>query len=994
MDLAHFWFQAPAGGGGYQIGNSLRFRGSSHLSFTPSSTASTRRQMTFSFWSKHDGTYNIDSVFASGTGGAYDSISYDGDTCSTGIANGSGGGLGAVLYPAARLRDPSAWRHYVMVLDTPNATAGDRLRIYINGERITAFASSPYAPDPDPGQNFDTTYWNTTAIHRLGATATSGSANRFFSGYLAEVHCVFGSALSPTDFGEYNADGVWVPKKVSGLTYGTNGFYLDFSDPADIGADRSGNGNNFTPTGFELTDTTSRNYDWMADGPTNNYSTWNPLAKNSGLTLANANLKANGADHYTVIDTIGFGPGSKIYAEVTLASTYNPAAHGFGAGITTDLVPKTSWGGGWPPDHWWVYNSNLTYYYPTSAGTFPTIFSANCVIQIAADYDTGEIWFGVNNVWRKNDNGTTTAPDAGGTANQIASYGGKTAFLFIDALHDSFVNCGQLPFKYTPPTGFEPLSTAELPAVAITNPSEHFTTILSDSPPIIPGPVAIGDAYKGGFYAGQIKDGNKIYNLIVAPVESGGLQGQHGGATPTGIKWKTTSDGPDPSALSVSYGGTAMLANSTATHPMFNWCVSSATGPNAGAYDATNAAKTGIGGYNDWYIPARNEMQVLYRNLKPDTTANSTAFGANPNAVPPTNNYTSSDPAQTSVAIFQAGGAQAFATSNYYWPATELSGDPTGAGRYGFDDGAIGGNVKIVNLYARAIRREFAYDAGILNYAQATFPNGLWWIKDRANTNNHQLLDSVRGGTKTLHMSTDNELATYTAPSGNSVAWCWNKGPYMDIVTWTGTGAVRTIPHSLGKVPGMIWIKNLEDGRPWVVYHKAVGNDRAMQLSQIDQQTASSAQFWNNTDPTTTEFSVGTHPTVNQAGKGMIAYVFPEVPGYSSFGKYVGNGSADGPFCYTGHRPALVMAKGITDSTEWITFDSARDPYNPCIHQLRNNQKEGEQVDAAQGFDLLSNGFKIRSSYGSRNASGQQYLWIAFAEHPFGGANVSPSPAR
>ena len=765
MDLAHFWFQAPAGGGGYQIGNSLRFRGSSHLSFTPSSTASTRRQMTFSFWSKHDGTYNIDSVFASGTGGAYDSISYDGDTCSTGIANGSGGGLGAVLYPAARLRDPSAWRHYVMVLDTPNATAGDRLRIYINGERITAFASSPYAPDPDPGQNFDTTYWNTTAIHRLGATATSGSANRFFSGYLAEVHCVFGSALSPTDFGEYNADGVWVPKKVSGLTYGTNGFYLDFSDPADIGADRSGNGNNFTPTGFELTDTTSRNYDWMADGPTNNYSTWNPLAKNSGLTLANANLKANGADHYTVIDTIGFGPGSKIYAEVTLASTYNPAAHGFGAGITTDLVPKTSWGGGWPPDHWWVYNSNLTYYYPTSAGTFPTIFSANCVIQIAADYDTGEIWFGVNNVWRKNDNGTTTAPDAGGTANQIASYGGKTAFLFIDALHDSFVNCGQLPFKYTPPTGFEPLSTAELPDVAITNPSDHFQTIL-------------------------------------------------------------------------------------------------------------------------------------------DTGAN------------------------------------------------------------------------------------------ILTNAQATFPNGLWWIKDRANTNNHQLLDSVRGGTKTLHMSTDNELATYTAPSGNSVAWCWNKGPYMDIVTWTGTGAVRTIPHSLGKVPGMIWIKNLEDGRPWVVYHKAVGNDRAMQLSQIDQQTASSAQFWNNTDPTTTEFSVGTHPTVNQAGKGMIAYVFPEVPGYSSFGKYVGNGSADGPFCYTGHRPALVMAKGITDSTEWITFDSARDPYNPCIHQLRNNQKEGEQVDAAQGFDLLSNGFKIRSSYGSRNASGQQYLWIAFAEHPFGGANVSPSPAR
>ena len=139
--------------GGYQINQSLRFDGSSHLNFTPSSTASTRRQMTFSFWSKHDGTYNIDNVFTSGTGGYYDTIVFDGDTCASAIANSGATFLGAVLYPAARLRDPSAWLHYVMVLDTPNATAADRLRIYINGERVTSFASSPYTANPDPGQN-------------------------------------------------------------------------------------------------------------------------------------------------------------------------------------------------------------------------------------------------------------------------------------------------------------------------------------------------------------------------------------------------------------------------------------------------------------------------------------------------------------------------------------------------------------------------------------------------------------------------------------------------------------------------------------------------------------------------------------------------------------------------------------------------------------------------------------------------------------------------
>jgi hypothetical protein len=240
----------------YEIEQSLRFDGSSHLNFTPSSTASTRRQMTFSFWSKHDGTYNIDGVFTSGTASFYDSIVFDGDTCATAIANSGATGLGAVLYPAARLRDPSAWLHYVMVLDTPNATAGDRLRIYINGERVTAFASSPVAADPDPGQNYDTKYWNTTATHRLGSAAFSGSPDRFFSGYLAEVHCVFGSALDPTDFGEFDNNGVWRPIAYTG-SYGTNGFYLKFDPSATngIGHDHSGNGNNFTASGFTTSGT-------------------------------------------------------------------------------------------------------------------------------------------------------------------------------------------------------------------------------------------------------------------------------------------------------------------------------------------------------------------------------------------------------------------------------------------------------------------------------------------------------------------------------------------------------------------------------------------------------------------------------------------------------------------------------------------------------------------------------------------------------------------
>jgi uncharacterized protein (TIGR02145 family) len=139
---------------------------------------------------------------------------------------------------------------------------------------------------------------------------------------------------------------------------------------------------------------------------------------------------------------------------------------------------------------------------------------------------------------------------------------------------------------------------------------------------------------------------------------------------------------------------------------MFNWVVSGATGPNAGTYDATNALGTGIGGYNDWYIPAKNELEILYRNLKPTTNANNTSYGANANAVPSaTGNYTAGSPAQTTVAIFQSGGSQAFSTASFYWSASEDSSNTSFAWRQNFDDGDQFNRPKSYLYYARAVRR-------------------------------------------------------------------------------------------------------------------------------------------------------------------------------------------------------------------------------------------------------------------------------------------------
>ena len=221
--------------------------------------------------------------------------------------------------------------------------------------------------------------------------------------------------------------------------------------------------------------------------------------------------------------------------------------------------------------------------------------------------------------------------------------------------------------------------------------------------------IAPGAAMAGGYFGGQINDGGTIYNLIVAPVSAGALSGTN----TSGIVYKTTADADTPTATVQNevYGGpTTDLFKASAAHPVFSAFINGATGPNAGAFNlATGGAGggTGIGGFNDWYLPAKNELEILYFNLKPDTTTNNTSSGANPNAVPArANNYTDDTPAQTTAALF-AGGAQAFFTAAAYWSSSEGSSDTTTAWAQYFSDGGQYGwfGVKDIPNYARAIRR-------------------------------------------------------------------------------------------------------------------------------------------------------------------------------------------------------------------------------------------------------------------------------------------------
>ncbi len=206
------------------------------------------------------------------------------------------------------------------------------------------------------------------------------------------------------------------------------------------------------------------------------------------------------------------------------------------------------------------------------------------------------------------------------------------------------------------------------------------------------------------------------------------------------------------------------------------------------------------------------------------------------------------------------------------------------------------------------------------------------------------------------------------------------------MVTYTGTGANRTVAHNLGIAPAMMIVKNRDSAQNWVVYHKnsnATPQNYILRLNTTDAALASSGSF-NNTAPTSTEFTVGTLPALNGSGNNMLAYLWAEVPGFSKFGSYTGNGSADGPFVYCGFRPRFLLVKlASTSTTSWAIYDSARNTFNIEQNSLFADLSNAELVNAANAIDFLSNGFKVRTTNATWNFSNGTMIFAAFAEHPF-----------
>ena len=427
------------GAAGYEIQRSLRFdsSSSSYLNRTPSS-AGNRKTWTWSSWVKTHGADSRKAVFGTYASGICQFRYMDNGRVVFQLYDGTGYG-----FETSRVfRDPSAWHHIVLSVDTTLSTSGDRIKFYVNGSLVS---SAEYVSFTAPPQNFETV-WNNNALMNIGRTGETGYQYDF-DGYLADVHFIDGQALAPTDFGEYDDNNVWQPIEYAG-SYGTNGFRLDFSDNssnAALGDDSSGNNNTWTVNNLSVA--SGAGNDSLIDTPTNyeaasgnnggNYATLNPLnMHNSNNSFSNGNLEftTSGSDGCLQESTIGMSSG-KFYFEVV----YSRSGTGQLAGI------RKPGSRNYNDSYIYVGTANKYTNGGSGAGYGATLAHGD-VIGTAFDADNGTLTFYKNGVSQ----GQAFSGISGTYAFFVGSFGGAPT---------GIVNFGQRPFAYTAPSGFKALCT-------------------------------------------------------------------------------------------------------------------------------------------------------------------------------------------------------------------------------------------------------------------------------------------------------------------------------------------------------------------------------------------------------------------------------------------------------------------------------------------------------------------------------------------------------
>ena len=926
---------ANAAAGGHEIERSLRFNSadSAYLDRTPSSTGN-RKTWTWSGWVKRTAIPAASEfiIFGAGTSGM-DLCSLSFETDDNLRAMSYNGSYVYQKISTAVFRDPSAWYHIVYAVDTTDSTAEDRVKLYVNGERITSFSTNT-----NPSQNVDVAHINSTNTHYVNKYITLSSYGDF---YLAEVNFVDGQALAPSDFGETDDDNNWNPKQYSG-TYGTNGFYLKFADNssnAALGTDSSGN-----------------NHTW----------TVNNLNVGAVTYSADANYTTDAS--YLLDKTVPFD------------------------GTTPNSVINESTGA--------ITNSNSRGVWSNTARTYirwdaPTPIPITSGVDFyggayndGAEVATLEIYY--------TDGTSTSGTFTSSTSSYMGRVTGVTSGKSLDYVK---VSCDNACFTAIRVNGS---FLDDLPAS------------VNDSLIDTPTDYEAGSGNNGGNYCtlnpltktvATLSDGNLFY-------EPHGSTQHCVGSTMAVASGKWYWEYKIESTGTYHYAGIAE-ANSNYTE---NWCgsnsgwtVSVNTGGNI-SYNNTEAhgnigTSPASGQIWGWALDMDAGTLKVYINGSIQYSGNSII------------------PSSTSLAgrtITPAVGHSAHKnlTFNFgqrpfaYTPptgyvslCTKNLDDPTIAdGSTAFDVNAYSGN-------------------GSSQSISLSFEPDLIWTKGRNNTEWHVLVDQLRPTSKFLYSNATNtesgdqtqgvtafSSTGYTVGSSDYlnkntytyVGWAWDAGTStssntdgsitsnvranqsagFSIVTYSGTGSNATVGHGLNAKPAFYVCKGRSYADQWMSYHTSLGATQFLEFNTNAASTGSNR--WNDTEPTTSVFSLGTEQAVNKSGETFLAYCWAAVEGYSSFGSYTGNGSTNGPFVYTGFRPRFIMGKRTDGGSDnWFMNDTTRLGYNDENLRLYPNLANGEGASSDVNMDILSNGFRLISTNTNSNGSGATYIYAAFAETPF-----------
>jgi len=983
----------------YPLANSARFEyeNSQYLTRTPSQTSTNLDVLTFSTWVKRANLDTFQGILCSRNDDSgvnsypYTILGINTDGTLS-IDESYNNILQFSKHTTMMLNDVNHYYHIVVSIDTDNVVPEDRVKLFIDGELITSFATSIDAPI---GLNITAQLQHVMTLG-CNISAPGFLQNLFYSGYMSEAVFVDGQALTSDAFGQKDPNGIWIPKQYTG-TYGINGFHLDFSNNADLGEDSSGNSNDWTNinTVSQSIDTPSNNYAILNDNKAHLASS----ITDAGLTAVLANQSGGRAVHCTFPISSG-----KWYAEMEVITNGGNRA-GFGIipndQLTTDYAGRMSGG--------ITYTSVGNYHYDdaTIIDSSPNAYTTGDIIGVHIDLDNNILEYFKNNVSQGIINGYLNGSNYVLSLDNVGNVVSTSVELTLHITEDSW--------SYTPPEGFLALSSNNLPIPSVIGQPDLIwikNRTITQNHNIFDterSPRLLERAAFGGSLA-------TVYNLTI------------NADTQNYLLFNETKllgyDGDEYCTVNLTVTNNAVVGSFSTSVPALDLrgfpvgCDLNIT-VDAGCYVVGAGGRGGSGSpWNLNGLPGNPGGDAIWANSDINITNNGIIAGGGGGGGGADGTTTPSGSAG------YGGGGGGGGAGNIVGPGgpgggsthngiSGLSGTLTTGGTGGDGNttaaaggtgGTLGNNGSVGGNSPPAWNgTNYAGGAGGVAGFYSDGDKYITWsgVGSQLGSINLEVLNST-GSYPVLRTDTTDDEEITASPSLISIysqgidigpdvnvntnaseyaAWLWKKGitPGLDIVNFDASVST-TIPHNLNSIPQFIITKSRTvDGTGWIVYHNYTGANKYLYLN-TDAAAITNSTVWLNTEPTSSNFTNGQTTYGEQ-----IAYLFSAVAGFSTFGAYTGNGSSDGPFTYLGFKPAFIMIKSATSTSNWEMLDSIRDVDNDVFLDLSANNSNSENLIDGTSIDFLSNGFKLRdgNSTGTKNANGQIYIYAAFAENPF-----------